>query len=230
MRVSLTVRGRRSTAALITLVATVAMLGAAGETHAQVACTADDFGCPPAGATCTISGTWDVDDEGGCGDLDFGARNVTVSGTLRALNSGAGFSIEAASLTLNGGKLRAPGTNDDSGGTISITVTGDFTMQSNPALILVDGDGGGGTVEIVAGGAIRLLAGTVTAKGTHAAASGGSVDLEATGLLDVVATISVEGTGGSDSGGGSIALEGPTSASAAASTPRVRTEAAGPSR
>ena len=145
---------------------------------------------------------------GGCGDLDFGARNVTVSGTLRALNSGASFSIEAASLTLNGGKLRAPGTNDDSGGTISITVTGDFTMQSNPALILVDGDGGGGTVEIAAGGAIRLLAGTVTAKGTHAAASGGSVDLEATGLLDVVATISVEGTGGSDSGGGSIALEG----------------------
>jgi len=91
--------------------------------------------CPAANASCTISGTFDVQD--GC-TLDFGTRPVTLSGTLRSELPSKSFTVLAPSLTIDRGVMKATGGVGQNGGTIAVAVTGMFQMLGSSALVSVN--------------------------------------------------------------------------------------------
>src|SRR5262245_29990309 len=199
--------------------ATLAMLllAAPGAARAAV-CTAADL-TGPAGcasnptATCTIAGTFDVGD--GC-ELDFQDHPVVLTGTLRSELSGGAFTIDAASLALNGGSLRVAGSADgDSGGSVTVQVAGLFRMQGSGALVDADGDDeAGGSIEIDAG-SIDIAAGTLHANGTGGGSldsgnAGGSITLLSAGSLAIGGAVRANASAGPAGGsaGGVIAVSG----------------------
>jgi len=203
---------RRGIGAVIILgiVAVLTPLGvatdAAATTPAEL-CAGQCWPCTPQCPSCTVGETHDVDDGA---TLDFDQCDVILRGTLRAATSGGAFTVQAASLTIDGGALLAPGSDRDAGGEITVEVpAGTFRMQRPASVIDVDGDadGDGGIVTVTAG-SIDVGAGVVRARGTGVDAAGGTVTLTAAGVIRIDTLISVEGTGSSGSAGGSIELIG----------------------
>ena len=141
--------------------------------------------------------------------LDFGTRAVEVVGTLKSAVAGGSFVVHSGPFTIDGGALHAHGPSGSKAGIITIVAAGPFVMDPSGPVIEADGANGGGIVSVVAT-AIELRAGTITADGTAGAASGGAVLLKATGPgpLIIDATLSVQGRGAADSGGGIINVSG----------------------
>jgi hypothetical protein len=192
------------------LVASLLMLALATRPAPAAAVTNASELCPLPCTTCTITGVHSVADGT---TLAFGDCAVTVRGTIKADTSGGSFGIIAGSLILDGGQLRAPGSNaEDSGGSISVTVAAAFTMLGSTSRVDLDGEAGGGSLDATAA-AIDVRSGQINARGTKADATGGDVTLAATSI-SVAGRISVAGTGpGADgwgSTGGSVAIEATT--------------------
>jgi hypothetical protein len=174
---------------------------------ASAMCNVADFGCGGAG-TCVIQGTWNV--SSGC-ELDFSTRDVQLNGTLRAETLGGSFRVLAASLQLAGGKLQSLGNQTTAGGDIRVDVTGSFGTSGTGPGIDVSGQGGGGSITVVAG-TIALGSGVVAADGGVGDDCGeaGIISLEATsGALTTGIPIHAT-TGGGACGGGEISLSGTT--------------------
>ena len=172
---------------------------------ARAECAVDAL-CAPADDPCVVTGTHEIDD--GC-LLAFGTRAVLLSGTLKAGISGGSFTIGSGPFTLDGGALRAHGSSGAAGGTIEVTAQGPFVMVPSSPIIEVDGANGGGTVRIFAT-AIDLGTGTITADGTTGSATGGTVQLSASGAAPLVldGAITAQGRGGADSDGGIVDVVG----------------------
>lgn len=179
--------------------------------HAAVVCSVDEFGCPSEPALCVVTGTWDVAE--GC-VLDFGGQDAEIRGTVRAENIGGDFDVRGANLTLQGGRLRSPGDLDESGGQVSIVLTGDLTLDGNGPQVDVGGNGGGGRIEIEAAN-LRIFTGNLLADGGTGelnCGDGGAIALTIDGALvvDGLATSIRANTGGYHCGGGDIDVQAAT--------------------
>lgn len=140
------------------------------------------------GSSCSINASVTV--RAGC-DLNFGTKNVTIATgvTLQDPDDGSGFSIEAASLTVNG-ILKARG------GNLSITTTGAFTTVlsgTNGGTIDVQGNG---SVTVQAGGECKLNGKTVNASGLVVPTDGGFISITCTAVTGS-STINAIGNGNS---------------------------------
>lgn len=195
---------------LPTTFAVLVLLATATPARALLVCEASDFTCPPAPATCIITGSHDV--EPGC-VLDFGTRNVQINGTWTASQIGGSFTVQAANLTLNGGKLRSPGDPDDSGGDITVVASGAFVMQGSGPQVLTSGNGGGGLIDVTAA-SISIQEGAVLAEGGSGeenCGDAGNISLVATSgpvLISGSATTVKSTTPGYHCSGAKIVIEG----------------------
>ena len=172
--------------------------------------TAQDANCPNGSGACTIAQPFQVGD--GC-TLDFGARAVTITGTLD-INSGT-VTINAGSLTVAASGLidgRGNGSTmpTSMGGMITIQTSGAVTVQKSGSGkgINVSGNDQAGTVVINAAGSITV-AGTINASQIAGAsdATGGTIQLNAGGNITIPLGSNVSATGGIQStGGGEIDL------------------------
>src|SRR4029077_7494750 len=145
-------------------------------------------------------------------DLDFGSCALTLDtgATVTLTNgAGAGFTIEAASLTMSMGatiqgapKELAP--ND--GGFVAITVTGDILLDTGARISMDAQDAGESELDLTAGGTITLEGGAGTnvlsAKALSTDGDGGSLNVVANGDVTIDATLSV--ASGDQGGGGDI--------------------------
>jgi hypothetical protein len=182
-----------------TLLAAAALVSAERSARAAV-CAASDI-CPAGNSSCTIGATLEI--RAGC-VLDFDTRPVTLTGTLRSEVPGQGFTIRAASLTLDGGDLLATGASGSKGGAIGVEVAGSFRMVGTNPRMSVDSTGLKGAITLTAG-SIGIETGTVSANGTD---GGSAIALQATGPLLVAGAITSLGAGPSDATGGEIAITG----------------------
>ena len=129
------------------------------------ACSAAPFlasssGCCGA-TTCTIDGTVTLSGPA-CG-LDFGAHNVTLSGTL-VVGSGT-LTLAAGGLTVTG-LLDARGTTAKPGGNVTLALgAGGLSLArgSGTAIDLEGFAAGGGTLTAVVGGRVSLSGGDIDA-------------------------------------------------------------------
>jgi hypothetical protein len=168
-------------------------------TAAQI--IAADPTCPASG-NCTISGTHTIDN--GC-TLDFGTRNVTISGRLNIGSRSA--TIRAGNLSVSSsGVIDAIGSaNGARGGLVIIETTGGLTTLTN-SRIDASGNLSGGDIIVHAGTTIGI-SGRVLAEFLNDGAAGGLIDLTADGNLTLTSSSTVSARGGSDSdGGGEIDL------------------------
>ncbi len=147
-------------------------------------------------------------------DLDFGSCALTLdTGATVTLTSGAGagVTIEAASLTMDGGatiqgapKELAP--ND--GGFVAITVTGDILLDTGARISMDAQDAGESELDLTAGGTIALEGGAGTnvlsAKALSTDGDGGTLNVVANGDVTIDATLSV--ASGDQGGGGDICI------------------------
>jgi len=169
---------------------------------AAVVCAASDL-CAPGANPCSIAGTRDVGP--GC-HLDFGTRDVVLTGTLQASAAGGSFRVSAGSLTLTAGKVRALGPTGNAGGEVTLTVAGAFRMAGSGPTLDVSGAAGGGFLTVDAG-SIEVLSGSIGADGTGTEACGGLVTLQAhAGPLVLAAPL--RATGNSLCSGGYAELVG----------------------
>jgi len=161
-------------------------------TLAIPATTADDL-CPPAASRCVIGK--DVEVAPGA-VLDFGARPLEIGPGVRVTTTTA-MTIRAATLSVNGGVLGAPG------GTIVLEATaGDLSILVNRAgrrQAIGTVDVGAGRVTLAASGRV-FIDGVVAANG--GAQDGGFIEVEA-GTILVTGSLEAESTQGD---GGQIYL------------------------
>ncbi|HSQ01559.1 MAG TPA: hypothetical protein VL049_30415 [Candidatus Dormibacteraeota bacterium] len=170
--------------------------------------TAVDPSCPAGTGACTISGNYTVND--GC-TLDFGARNIGLTGKLTVANVVSQIPDQAkhvGTMTLRAGNLSLAQSGfidavgqlaDETGGVVIIEVTGAFTTAPS-SHIEVTGKRMAGTI-IVRAGTIGV-AGRLLADFQDSGAAGGVIDLTANGDLTLSGTSTVSARGGSDSDGG----------------------------
>lgn len=165
--------------------------------------TTQDANCPNGSGACTIAQSFQVAD--GC-TLDFGARAVTITGTLD-INSGT-VTINAGTLTVAASGLidgRGMGATmpTSMGGMITIQTSGDVTVQKSTSGrgINVSGNDQAGTVVINAAGSITV-AGIISASQLQPDAAGGTVQLNAGGNISIPSGSNVSATGGTQSDGG----------------------------
>jgi cysteine-rich repeat protein len=165
-----------------------------------------DPSCPATGF-CTIAKDFEIGD--GC-VLDFGTRDVTISGHLN-LDSRTG-TIKAGSLTLApSGFIEGRGTKpkpNDVGGTVIIDVLGNLTMLSQGntvSRINVSGNAGGGSISISALGT-ATIGGKIRADNSTSAADGGEVVLRTGSDILVAGSGEITANGGSAATGGEIDL------------------------
>src|SRR5262245_1153348 len=181
------------------LLATAALVSAERPAAAAV-CAASEL-CAAGNSSCTIGATFEV--RAGC-VLDFAARPVMLTGTLRSEVPGQGFTIRAPSLTLDGGDLLATGASGSKGGAIVVEVAGPFRMLGSNPQVSVDSNALKGAITITAG-SIDIETGSVSASGTD---GGAAIALQATGALIVAGTVRSLGIGPSDATGGDIEITG----------------------
>ncbi|MBY0276222.1 hypothetical protein K2Z84_12825 [Candidatus Binatia bacterium] len=139
-------------------------------------CSATDL-CAANANPCSIGGTKDVGD--GC-VLDFGARDVVLTGALQSAGAGGSFTVRAGTLTLSAGKIRSIGPSGVAGGTVTVEVAGALVLSGSGPTIDASGAANGGVVSVTAG-SIDVRAGSVAADGTGSGACGGAIALKATG-------------------------------------------------
>lgn len=186
------------------LAAVVVLLFSAHDVGAAI-CSAEALNCQ-VGGTCVVSGNFSVGD--GC-LIDFGTRDVEVTGLLRAENDGGTFTIHAGSLRLFGGRLTSVGDSLTEGGNIFVAVEREFSMEGTGSAIDVHAGAGGGNVSVEAA-AISLMTGVVSAQGGSGATcgDGGSVILKAQSGSAEISSIIRASAAGSECAGGSISVTG----------------------
>jgi cysteine-rich repeat protein len=185
-------------ACLILLTSALASPAAA----ATVSCTASDL-CSASANPCTITATRDVGD--GC-VLDFGARDVVLSGALQSATTSGSFTVRAGSLTLAAGRIRSTGPSGAAGGNVTLEVAGALVLSGSGPTLDVSGAANGGVLTVTAG-SIDVRAGSVAADGTGSGACGGAIFLHATtGTLSLAAP--VHATGNLFCAGGFMDLSG----------------------
>ena len=155
------------------------------------ACHLSDLPASCCGATsCTLDGAITISGQG-C-DLDFGARNVTLTGSVNLPSAGASMlAIEAATFTISGsGSINGRATAPNPGSNVVITTTGHAATAVSLAggassgidLSGFRGTGttarGGGTLMIHADGDVSLSGGSITAAGLEPSAIGGTVSID----------------------------------------------------
>jgi hypothetical protein len=170
--------------------------------------TAQDAGCPSGSGGCSVTKVLQVGD--GC-TLDFGAREVTITGTLD-INSGV-VTIVAASLTIApGGLIDGRGNQatpaGSAGGMISIQVSGSVSIEktgSTAGRIDVSGLTNAGTIAINADGSVSV-AGKLNADQLGRMGDGGNIRI--TAGTDIVSALNsvISATGGDQAGGGEVDL------------------------
>jgi cysteine-rich repeat protein len=188
----------------------------AREAPALTACTAADIiaqetACPASGA-CTISKVFTVGD--GC-VLDFSGRLVTMTASARFDIDWAAVILRVDSLTMAPGAYidgrglatTAPGNR---GGAISISASGDVTLQKSGATrarIEVSANKAAGFIDIDAGGSITMN-GKLEAAQLTSGANGGRISMDAGGNITSGPGSELTATGGSLSelGGGTVDL------------------------
>src|SRR5438093_11337132 len=176
------------------------------------ACSAAPFLAPSSGCcgatTCTIDGTVTLSGPA-CG-LDFGARNVTLSGAL-VVGSGT-LTLAAGGLTVTG-LLNARGTTAKPGGNVTLALgAGGLSLArgSGTAIDLEGFAAGGGTLTAVVGGRVSLSGGDIDASALETEASGGTITLQQTaGSTPMTVGISIRANAGTDGIGGTITLQAP---------------------
>lgn len=194
-------RSCRSFVVLLLIVATALSPASA----LAAVCSADAFGCPATGI-CTIAGSWSVGE--GC-TIDFGLRDVALTGTIQSDALGGTFSLRAGSLALQGGKVKALGDASTRGGAIRLATEREFAMLGSGPTVDAHASAGGGSISIQ-GRSLTLTTGTVSAQGGagDACGDGGTVSLAASeGALQLSSTVRVNAPG-SDCAGGTIDLSG----------------------
>jgi hypothetical protein len=174
----------------------------------------------PPGALCTCNasnvcevkkGTYRVNPGS---DLNFGSCALTLdTGATVALTSGAGagFTIEAASLTMNAGSTiqGAPtALAPDDGGFVGISVTGAILVDAGARISMDAQDAGGSEIDLTAGGTIMLEGGAgtdvVSAKALSTNGDGGTLNVTANGDVTIDATLSA--ASGDQGSGGDICI------------------------
>ncbi len=159
------------------------------------ATTADDL-CAPSANPCVVSTPVTVTDQS---VIDVGNRELRVA-SGGALDVGSGsMTLRAATLNIQtGGFVRALGTVDASGGTVTVvagvvTVGGTLDVSGGPA----------GNIEITATGAFTAP-GSISARALGRDALGGTIDISAASAV-ISGPISV--AGGFDSIGGDLGID-----------------------
>ena len=184
-------------ACLILLTSTLASRSAAA-----AVCAAADV-CAATANPCTIAGTKDVGE--GC-VLDFGTRDVVVSGALQSAAPGGSYTVRAGTLTLSAGRIRSTGPTGAAGGNVTVEVAGALVLTGSGPTLDVSGAANGGVLRVTAG-SIDVRAGSVAADGTGSGACGGAIFLKATGGPLAVAA-PVHATGNLLCAGGLLELSG----------------------
>ncbi len=169
----------------------------------SAACVANDL-CSASTNPCVVSGAPKTIDSGCV--LDFGSRAVEIRATLKNAVAGGSFALRAGQILLSGKDLQASGSPSVRGGTLRITTTGLFRIESG-ASIDVSASGNGGSI-IVLAGSLELFGSAIKASGTSALASGGVIDLRATGTAQIATPLTA--SGGGESNGGNVIVRGST--------------------
>lgn len=167
-------------------------------------CSATPFLANPSccfGLYCNLDG--DVTLSGADCTLDFGNRDVTISGKVqlgtRTLKVRAKSVIVSNAIDGKGGPAAI-------GGKLTFeTFVGtalDFRLQTNAAKIDLSGGAGGGAFTLMAKGGVSLEQGEIRADGSSAAAVGGSIDISSE-HGDIQANVLVSASDGTATGGGS---------------------------
>ena len=193
---------RRSTVAACIVSGLLSILSTSS--HAGV-CDAAALGCSTGGA-CTVTGTWEIDSN--C-TIDFGTADVVLKGTLKATSTSGAFRIKAATLELQGGKVRSLGDVDHPGGNLVIEVAGAFRMSGTGPRIDTSGAAGGGTIQVSAS-TVDVASGVIAAEGGGGSTCGdaGTISVEASaGELSSQGIIRST-TSGPGCYGGQISLKG----------------------
>ncbi len=172
------------------------------------ACSATPFLNPASGCcgatSCTIDGT--VTQSGPTCTLDFGARNVTLSGTL-VVGSNM-LTLEAGSLVVTG-LINATGTSPNPGGNVTLGLSPGGLSLLGGASSGIDLEGftaGGGTLTVFSDGPVNLIGGSINANAPNALdtfAGGGTITIQQivstsqmTIGIPILANAQINGAGG----------------------------------
>jgi len=167
---------------------------------------AQDPGCPASG-NCTITRAFDIANgctlDFGTRDLSIGQNGSLVVGegalTIRAQT----LTLSPRALI----DARAPRMPNTHGGMVLIRTRGSVSvLKSNlPGVIDASADGSAGVIDIIAGGSITIT-GAVRADGLSPFGGAGLITLRAAGDLVTQATSVISASGGTQSTGGSLDL------------------------
>lgn len=189
-------------------IAGVALLSPSDAAAVTVSACTDSGMCGAGTGACSISSTIDVVPGS---VLDCSGRDLTVTGGGTLKVTGGSMLLRARDLTVlgPGGTITGIEGSDESPATVVVELTGTLGLSGK---IRVNGQHGGGTIEIRAAGNISIAEnGTdgLEADGTGSGADGGTIIVTAGGTLSVYDPIHAAGAGGpgSDSSGGTIELE-----------------------
>ncbi len=184
-------------------------------TLAGAASASADPICPTAANPCVVS----TDVVVAPGTIDHPDRDILVKMGKTVSVSGGDLTLNAKSLVLEpGAHIEAFGVGG-TGAALSITTSGDITLQSatNRSRIDVSADSQGGTILLDAGGDVGID-GVLDARGDASDGSGGGVtvvaqgDVTLTGTQPILASGGAQGFGGAASvtaAGGTLTANGP---------------------
>src|SRR4029453_12117114 len=162
--------------------------------------------CGPTG-DCTISADCTITvPPGGLPPINLGSRRLVLTKNLEITGpAGAGLTIIAGDVLLNGGSITALG-DGSTAGTITILSATNFTVQNN-TLIDVSAGVVAGLVDFEALAGDMNFAGRIKANGTTRASFGGDVTLFASGNSNVSSGTSLDVSGGDMGAGGAISID-----------------------
>ena len=206
---------RRSTIAIVALLG-----GIVWSVPARAQCGGTRL-CAPGTGDCTVAASCTITVPAGGLVIDLGARRLVITKTLTVAGpAGAGLTITAGNVLIDGGTIVAPGSDGMAGG-ITILSASDVTVR-NRALVDVKARSAAGAIHLEALGGSVTFGGAINASGTSLTGNGGYVLLSALDSVTVDATV-LDVSGGDQAFGGSIRLQAQTGSTVV----RARLDAAG---
>ena len=197
---AIAVGARRTASGLAATCAAIVVLFLTVPAHADpVSCANPDNLCR--GNPC-ITGTLEVVSP--C-VVDFGDRSLIIKGTLRAPAGGV-LSLKAGSIDVRHPIIGRYGRKQGTGASIKLQATGGIVVRWN---IDASARTTPGTIELIAGGNVSLLAPLrAAARGPSPIAAGGSITIDSGGVLTTVIGARIRATGASMTDGGEVTLKG----------------------
>ncbi len=161
--------------------------------------------CAPGAGDCTVGLDCTITVPAGGLVIDLGARRLVLTKNLKISGpAGAGLTVLAGDVLLNGGSITAAGAGDIAG-TVTILSDTNFTVQNN-TLIDVSAGLAAGIVDLEALNGDMSFSGRIKANGTTRSGFGGDVELFAIGNASVSGS-TMDASGGDMGSGGSIAID-----------------------